>query len=60
MNEVPLDQRPALFGKMLERLEATTAAVPLYAQQILYGVRNGVEWKPRSDEQVLAFEMKKK
>lgn len=59
-NDVPLDQRPALFGQMLERLKETTAAVPLYAQQILYGVRKGVEWKPRPDEQVLAFEMKKK
>ena len=58
-NEVPADQRPALFGQMLERLNETTAAVPLYAQQILYGVRKGVQWKPRPDEQVLAFEMKK-
>ena len=59
-NEVPVEQRPALFGQILERLNETTAAVPLYAQQILYGVRGGVEWKPRPDEQILAFEMKKK
>jgi peptide/nickel transport system substrate-binding protein len=59
-NEVPVDQRSALFSQMLERLNDTTAAVPLYAQQILYGVRSGIEWKPRPDEQVLAFEMKKK
>jgi peptide/nickel transport system substrate-binding protein len=59
-NEVPLDQRQAAFTEILERLNETTAAVPLYAQQILYGVRAGVEWKPRSDEQILAFEMKKK
>lgn len=59
-NEVPADQRPALFGQMLERLNETAAAVPLYAQQNLYGVRSGVDWKPRPDEQVLASEMKKK
>jgi peptide/nickel transport system substrate-binding protein len=59
-NEVPVEQRPALFGQILERLNETTAAVPLYAQQLLYGVRGGVEWKPRPDEQILAFEMKKK
>jgi peptide/nickel transport system substrate-binding protein len=59
-NDVPFEQRPALFGQMLERLNETTAAVPLYAQQILYGVRIGVDWKPRPDEQVLAFEMRKK
>jgi peptide/nickel transport system substrate-binding protein len=59
-NEVPADQRSAMFGQILERLQETTAAVPLYAQQILYGVRSDVEWKPRPDEQILAFEMKKK
>ncbi|MCP8938249.1 ABC transporter substrate-binding protein [Alsobacter sp. SYSU M60028] len=59
-NEVPVEQRPALFEQMLERLRDTTAAVPLYAQQIIYGVRKGVDWKPRSDEQILAFEMSKK
>jgi ABC-type transport system substrate-binding protein len=45
-NEVPVEQRQAAFTQILERLNETTAAVPLYAQQILYGVRSGVEWKP--------------
>jgi peptide/nickel transport system substrate-binding protein len=58
-NEVPLAQRPEVFGRILERMNATVAAVPLYAQLILYGVRNDVTWKARSDEQVLASEMSK-
>jgi peptide/nickel transport system substrate-binding protein len=58
-NEVPVDQRSAVFGEILQRLADTDAAVPLYAQQILYGVRSDVTWTPRPDEQVLAFEMKK-
>ena len=58
-NEVPLDQRPEVFGRILERLKDTAAVVPLYAQLILYGVRNDVTWKARSDEQVLASEMSK-
>jgi len=56
---VPLDQRPEVFGRILERLKDTAAVVPLYAQLILYGVRNDVTWKARSDEQVLASEMSK-
>jgi peptide/nickel transport system substrate-binding protein len=59
-NEVPVEQRSAVFEQILQRLNETAAAVPLYAQQILYGVRDSVEWKPRPDEQVLAFEMGKK
>jgi len=59
-NEVPVEQRQAVFTQILDRLNETTAAVPLFAQQILYGVRGGVEWKPRPDEQILAHEMKKK
>jgi len=58
-NEVPLDKRPEVFGQILERLKATAAVVPLYAQLTLFGVRNGVTWKARSDEQVLASEMSK-
>ena len=58
-NELPVADRPAAFGKMLERLNETVAAVPLYAHLVLYGVREGVTWKARPDEQVLASEMSK-
>jgi peptide/nickel transport system substrate-binding protein len=56
-NEVAVEQRATVFTHILERIQETTAAVPLYAQQVLYGVRSGVEWKPRPDEQILAAEM---
>lgn len=56
-NEVTGTEREQVFTKALERLSSTFAAVPLYAHQVIYGVRNGVDWQPRSDEQVLAFEI---
>lgn len=58
-NEVPLAERPQVFGRILERLNETVAVVPLYAHLVLYGVRDGVTWKARPDEQVLASEMSK-
>jgi ABC-type transport system substrate-binding protein len=58
-NQVPVAGRPEIFGQILKRLSDTTAVVPLYAHLVLYGVRDGVTWKARSDEQVLAMEMTK-
>lgn len=57
--EVTGADRQAVFGEALERVEQTVAAVPIYAQSLVYGLRDNVEWQPRSDEQVLAFEMHK-
>jgi peptide/nickel transport system substrate-binding protein len=58
--EVTGAAREAVLGQALDRLSATVAAVPIYAQVLIYGVRDNVEWQPRGDEQVLAFEMRKK
>ncbi len=58
--EVTGAERQAVFGQALERVSQTVAAVPIYAQMLTYGVRDNVEWQPRADEQVLAFEMRKK
>lgn len=56
-NEVTGVEREAVLTEALERLSSTVAAVPLYAHQVLYGVRDGIDWEPRSDEQVLVFEI---
>jgi peptide/nickel transport system substrate-binding protein len=58
-NDVAEIERRTVIGQVLDRLSQTVAAVPLYAQVVLYGVRNGVKWQPRPDEQILAVEMTK-
>lgn len=59
-NEVPVSERPKIFGQILKHLSDTAAVVPLYAHLVLFGVRDGVTWKARPDEQVLVMEMTKK
>ena len=50
-------ERLDVFKAILERLNETSAVVPLFAQQDLYGVRDRVTWTPRPDGHVFAFEM---
>lgn len=56
-NQVPKSERSGVLGQALQRLKDTTAVVPLLALQDIYGVRNRIQWKPRPDEQIFAFEM---
>jgi peptide/nickel transport system substrate-binding protein len=58
--EVSGAQREAVFGQALDRIASTVAAVPVYAQVLIFGIGSAIEWQPRSDEQVLAFEMRRK
>ncbi len=50
-------ERLDVFQSTLERLNETSAVVPLFARQDLYGVRDKIDWAPRPDGHVFAFEM---
>jgi peptide/nickel transport system substrate-binding protein len=56
-NEATGADRERIFGDALKRIHDTAAAVPLYGQLLLYGVRDRVQWKARPDELIWAPEM---
>lgn len=56
-NQVSVDERAQVFDKTLRHVADTVAAVPLYAQEVLYGISSDITWQPRPDEQILATEM---
>ncbi len=56
-NVVTGDARAQVFGKTLQRIHDTVAAIPLFGQLFLYGVRDRVQWTARPDELIWTPEM---
>jgi peptide/nickel transport system substrate-binding protein len=55
---VDLGQRRALLQSCMETATVDLPAIPLYAAQDVYGVRQTVEWTPRVDGKLLLAEMR--
>lgn len=56
-NQLSGDARAEIFGDILEALMADAAGVPLLSQVSLYGVADDVQWEPRPDGVIRAWEM---
>jgi peptide/nickel transport system substrate-binding protein len=52
-------QRRRLLQSALRAVAEDRAFLPLYTPYVLYGVRREVEWVPRQDEQIKAFEVRR-
>ncbi len=50
-------ERGALLKKAMALTAADLAFIPLYSRFEVYGVRQELEWTPRRDGRVFAFEM---
>lgn len=56
-NDLKGQARVDQFGKALTILKDDVAGVPLLSQVSIYGVRDNVQWKPRPDGVIRAWEM---
>ncbi len=54
-----MTQRRQLLQQALRAVAEDRAFLPLYTPYVLYGVRQGIEWMPRQDEQINAFEVRR-
>jgi len=50
-------ERGALLKKAMALTAEDLAYVPIYSRYSVYGVRRNLEWQPRRDGRILAFEM---
>jgi peptide/nickel transport system substrate-binding protein len=51
------DVRKDLYAKTLRVLRADAPWVFLHQQEDIYGVSKRVDWKPRPDERLIAYDM---
>ena len=57
-HEVDVSERADLLHAAMRVLARDLPVVPLLARKRVYGVREGIEWRPRLDGRVLAQEMR--
>ncbi|MCM0018391.1 MAG: ABC transporter substrate-binding protein [Tagaea sp.] len=50
-------ERVGLVGDLIKKLRDDAIAVPLYAHRVIYGAAPGLQWRPRSDDLIIAEEI---
>ena len=52
-------ERRTILQRALELLAEDRVFIPLFSEFGLYGLQREIEWTPRQDERVNAFEMRR-
>ena len=56
-NRADGEQRVGLVGDLIRKLHDDAIAIPLYANRIIYAAVPGLQWKPRTDDLIVAGEI---
>jgi peptide/nickel transport system substrate-binding protein len=56
-NQADGPERVALVGQLIKKLKDDTAAVPLFAHEVVYGASPSLKWRPRADDLIVAEEI---